>query len=127
LSYRDVEELLTECGVQVDHVSCLSVGAAVCAAAGRGRPTLPPRRGDRWQVDETYVKVAGRWRYVYRAIDQFGQVIDVCVTPRRDAAAARRFFQGAIGTMWVEPIEVVTDHAPVCPAGLCCVAPTRAG
>jgi hypothetical protein len=44
LSYRDVEELLTECGVQVDHVSCLSVGAAVCAAAGRGRPALPPCR-----------------------------------------------------------------------------------
>jgi transposase, IS6 family len=45
-----------------------------------------------WQVDETYVRVAGRWRYVYRAIDQFGQVIDVFVSPRRDAAAARRFF-----------------------------------
>jgi transposase InsO family protein len=46
--------------------------------------------GDRWQVDETYVKVAGQWRYVYRAIDQFGQAIDVFVSPRRDAAAARR-------------------------------------
>ena len=49
--------------------------------------------GDRWSVDETYVGVAGQWRYVYRAIDQFGQVIDVFVTPRRDAKAARRFFQ----------------------------------
>jgi transposase InsO family protein len=53
--------------------------------------------GDRWQVDETYVKVAGRWRYVYRAIDQFGQVIDVFVSPQRDAAAARRFFERALG------------------------------
>jgi IS6 family transposase len=44
-------------------------------------------------VDETYVGVAGQWRYVYRAIDQFGQVIDMFVTPRRDAKAARRFFQ----------------------------------
>jgi transposase, IS6 family len=44
--------------------------------------------GDRWQVDETYVKVAGQWRYVYRAIDQFGQVIDVFVSPRRDTKAA---------------------------------------
>ena len=59
--------------------------------------------GDRWQVDETYVKVAGHWHYVYRAIDQFGQVIDVFVSPRRDAAAARRFFQRAIGTMRVAP------------------------
>jgi transposase, IS6 family len=50
--------------------------------------------GDRWQVDETYVKVAGQWRYVYRAVDQFGQVIDVFVSARRDATAARRFFEG---------------------------------
>jgi IS6 family transposase len=42
-------------------------------------------------VDETYVKVAGQWRYVYRAIDQFGQVIDVFISPRRDVKAARRF------------------------------------
>jgi transposase-like protein len=52
--------------------------------------------GDRWQVDETYVKVAGQWRYVYRAIDQFGQVIDVFVSARRDADAAFRFFGQAI-------------------------------
>ena len=48
-------------------------------------------------MDETYVKVAGHWRYVYRAVDQFGQVIDVFVSPRRDTAAARRFFERAIG------------------------------
>jgi len=62
-------------------------------------------------VDETYVKVAGRWRYVYRAIDQFGQVIDVLVSPRRDVTAARRFFERAIGTMKVSPVEVVIDQA----------------
>ena len=60
-----------------------------------GRPCRY-RIGDRWQVDETYVRVAGRWRYVYRAIDQFGQVIDMLVCPRRDAAAARRFFDGPL-------------------------------
>jgi transposase-like protein len=54
-------------------------------------------------VDEAYVKVAGRWRYVYRAIDQFGQVIDVFVSPRRDLKAARRFFEQAIGTTKVTP------------------------
>jgi IS6 family transposase len=69
-------------------------------------------------VDETYVKVAGRWRYAYRAIDQFGQVIDVFVSPRRDAAAARRFLQRGIGTMRVAPVEVVTNQAPVYPAVL---------
>ena len=50
--------------------------------------------GDRWFVDETYVKVSGVWRYVYRAVDQYGQVIDVLVSVRRDAVAARRFSGG---------------------------------
>jgi transposase, IS6 family len=59
--------------------------------------------GDRWQVDETYTKVASRWRCVYGAIDQFGQVIDVLVFGRRDATAARRFFQQAIKTTKVVP------------------------
>jgi transposase, IS6 family len=68
--------------------------------------------GDRWQVDETYVKVGGQWRYVYRAVDQFGQVIDVFVSPRRDVRAARRFLERAIGTTKSRPIEVVTDQAP---------------
>jgi transposase, IS6 family len=69
-------------------------------------------------VDETYVKVAGRWRYVYRAIDQFGQVIDVFVSPQRDGRAARRFFEQAIGTTQIPPIEVVTDQAPTYPVVL---------
>jgi transposase, IS6 family len=59
--------------------------------------------GNRWFVDETYMKVAGRWRYIYRAIDQFGQVIDVLVSAHRDAKAARRFFEQAIGTTKVAP------------------------
>ena len=57
------------------------------------------------------MKVAGRWRYVYRAIDQFGQVIDVFVSACRDAKAARHFFEQAIGTTKVAPDEVVTDQA----------------
>jgi IS6 family transposase len=66
--------------------------------------------GDRWFVDETYVKVAGRWRYVHRAIDQYGQVIDVYVSARRDTRAARRFFVTALRAH-VEPTEVITDRA----------------
>ncbi len=66
--------------------------------------------GDRWFVDETYVKVAGRWGYVYRAVDQHGQIIDVYVSTRRDIRAARRFFATALRAHG-EPIEVVTDRA----------------
>jgi transposase, IS6 family len=74
--------------------------------------------GDRWHVDETSVKVSGRWRYIYRAIDQFGQVIDIFVFPRRDAKAARRFFERAIGSTGVRPIEVITDQAATYPLAL---------
>ena len=70
--------------------------------------------GDRWYVDETYVKVAGRWRYLYRAIDQYGQVIDVLVSDKRDLAATRRFFTRAL-SHGPRPTEVSTDRAPTYP------------
>ena len=109
---------MAERGVEVDHVT-------VYRWVRRFTPLLteaarPCRHlvGDRWQVDETYVKVAGRWHYVYRAIDQLGQVVDVLVSRRRDANAARRFFKQAIGETKVNPVEVTTDRAPVYPAVL---------
>jgi transposase-like protein len=111
LSYRDIEELLAERGIDVDHVTVYRwVQRFTPLLAEAARPCRHAV-GDRWQVDETYVKVAGRWHYVYRAIDQFGQVIDVFVSTRRNAAAARRFFKQAISTTKVTPIEVVTDRA----------------
>ena len=71
--------------------------------------------GDRWFVDEIYVKVGGIWRYVHRAVDQHGQIIDVYVPTRRARQAARRFFRRALTTVKVTPTEVVTDAAPVYP------------
>jgi transposase-like protein len=73
--------------------------------------------GDRWFVDETYVKIAGRWLYLYhlyRAIDQYGQVIDVLVSEKRDLAATRRFFLRALEHGRC-PAEVTTDQAPAYP------------
>jgi transposase-like protein len=68
--------------------------------------------GDRWFVDETYVKVAGRWVHLYRAIDQYGQVIDVLVSQKRDLAATRWFFTRALKH---GPSEVTTDGAAAYP------------
>jgi transposase-like protein len=79
--------------------------------------------GDRWFVCETYVKVSGRWVYLYRAIDQFGQVIDVLVTEKRDLAATRRFFTQAL-EHGPSPIEVTTDCAPAYPRVLDELLPT---
>jgi transposase-like protein len=118
LSYRDVEELLAERGVEVDHVTVYRwVQRFTRLLAEAARPCRHAV-GDRWFVDETYVKVAGRWRYVYRAIDQFGQVIDVFVSSRRDARAARHFFERAITTTKITPVEVVTDKAATYPTAL---------
>jgi transposase-like protein len=111
LSYRDVEELLAERGVEVDHVTVYRwVQRFAPLFADAARPCRHAS-GDRWFVDESYLKVAGRWRYLYRAIDQFGQVIDVLVSERRDAAAARRFFIRALAHA-PTPVEVTTDRAP---------------
>ena len=114
LSYRDVEELLAERGITVDHVT-------VYRWVQRFTPLLidaarPCRHtpGDQWFVDETYLKVTGRWVYLYRAIDQFGQVIDVLVSERRDLAATRRFFTRAL-EHGPQPTEVTTDRAPAYP------------
>jgi transposase-like protein len=118
LSYRDVEELLAERGIEVDHVTIFRWVLRFTPLLGEAARPCRHAVGDRWQVDETYVKVAGRWRYVYRAIDQFGQVIDVLVSARRDADAASRFFKRAINATKVTPTEVTTDQAPVYPAVL---------
>jgi transposase-like protein len=98
LSYRDVEELLTERGIKVDHVSIYRWVQRFTPLLADAAPPCRHVVGARWWVDETYVKVAGQWRYVYRAIDQFGQVVDVFVSRRRDTTAACRFFKQAIGT-----------------------------
>jgi transposase-like protein len=110
LSYRDVEELLAERGVEVDHVTVYRrVQRFTPLFADAARP-MRHSTGDRWFVDETYVKVAGRWRYLYRAVDQHGQVIDVLLSEQRDTAAARRFFIQALAH-GPAPVEVTTDKA----------------
>jgi transposase-like protein len=110
LSYRDVEELLAERGIELDHVTVyrwVQRFAPEFAQAARARQHVV---GDRWHVDETYLKIGGTWRYLFRAIDQFGQVIDVYLSPRRDANAARLFFAQAIGRTRISPVEVTTDR-----------------
>jgi transposase-like protein len=111
-----VEELLAERGIEVDHVTIyrwVQRFTPLLADAARFARHSP---GDRWSVDETYVKVNGVWRYVYRAIDQHGQVIELLVS-------ARRFFTRALQTLKVAPTEVVTDAAPVYPAVLADLLP----
>ena len=93
LSYRDVEELLLERGVEVDHVTIFRWVQAAYAPEleQQVRPDLHLSNGS-WRVDETYVKMKGRWTYLYRAVDSRGRTIDFLLSAKRDAAAAKRFW-----------------------------------
>ena len=114
LSYRDVEELLAERGISVDHVIVyrwVQRFTAEFIDAARPCRRLPDGR---WFVDETYVKISGRGTYLYRAIDQHGQIIDVMLSTRRDLPAARAFFTRTLA-VGVTPTEVTTDRAAAYP------------
>jgi transposase-like protein len=96
LSLRNLEEMVAERGVLVDHATVhrWALKMLPVLAAMFRRRKLPV--GKSWRVDETYVLVGGQWKYLYRAVDKFGQTADFLLTAHRDVAAARRFFERAI-------------------------------
>jgi putative transposase len=117
VSYRDLEEILAERGVVVDHATLnrwvVRYAPLIAAQAqARKRPTAQS-----WRMDETYIRVKGRWTYLYRAVDRDGQTLDFLLSERRDLAAARRFFRRAIATNGV-PDRVVIDKCGANLAGL---------
>ena len=110
LSFRQIEEMMAERGVFVDHstlhrwsIKILPVLAA--AFRRRKRPV-----GISWRMDETYIKVAGQWKYLYRAVDKDGDTIDFLLRAKRDHAAARAFFERAIDLHGV-PEKITIDKS----------------
>ena len=97
LSYRNLEEMMEERGVRVDHsniyrwVRKFAPQLEAAFRNGRKRPV-----GKSWRVDETYIKIKGQWKYLYRAVDREGQTIDFLLTAHRDKKAALRFFKKAV-------------------------------
>lgn len=117
VSYRDLEEILAERGVAVDHATLnrwvVKFGPLIAdRAQARKRATTKS-----WRMDETYIKVKGRWTYLYRAVDRDGQTLDFMLSERRNLAAARRFFKRAIAANDL-PDRVVIDKSGANLAGL---------
>ena len=96
LSFRDLEEMMAERNLNIDHVTIWRwVQRYAPELNRRCRPEIRRTNGS-WRCDETYVRVAGKWTYLYRAVDSTGATIDFLLSARRDAAAAKRFFLKAL-------------------------------
>ena len=117
VSYRDLEEIVAERGVEIDHATLnrwvVKYARQIAAnAQARKKPTACS-----WRMDETYIKVRGKWTYLYRAVDRDGQTLEFMLSENRDTAAARRFFKRAIATNGI-PERIVIDKSGANLAGL---------
>ncbi|RLA53886.1 MAG: IS6 family transposase [Gammaproteobacteria bacterium] len=98
LSYRDLEELMQERGYAVDHSTIQRWVANYAPRIEKVFRKIKRRTGLRWRLDETYIKIKGDWKYLYRAVDKNGNTIDFLLTAKRDTKAVRRFLNKAIGS-----------------------------
>ena len=96
LSYRHLEEIMRERGVVVDHSSINRWAIRFLPLLEKAFQKHKHAVGTSWRMDETYIKVNGAWKYLYRAVDKQGQTVDFLLAAKRDAAAARRFFEKAM-------------------------------
>ena len=109
LGHRDIEDLLAQRGITVSREAirlwCIKFGALYTRRLKRKHRGY----GDTFYIDEVFVKINGKQRYLWRAVDQDGEVVDVFLQNRRDAKAAKRFFKRVLKKHKGEPREIVTD------------------
>lgn len=117
LSYRHIEELMKERGIQLDHATVNRWVVQYSPVLETVFRKFKKPIGKSWRVDETYIKVKGNWVYYYRAVDKEGQTIDFFLSSTRDAEAARTFFEKAIGSSGI-PEKVNIDKSGSNLAGL---------
>ncbi|HZA23362.1 MAG TPA: IS6 family transposase [Dehalococcoidia bacterium] len=116
LSYRDLEEIMTERGLGIDHTTIYRwVQRYAPELEKRCKPHLKRTNGS-WRVDETYVKVKGEWLYLYRAVDSAGSTLEFMLSENRDAQAAKRFFTKVLGASHtITPQVINVDQNPAYP------------
>ena len=121
VSYRDLEQMMGERGVSVDHSTIYSwVQKYAPEVEKRLRWHWRSPGSLSWRVDETYIKVKGKWAYLYRAVDKLGNTIDFYLSPTRNTKAAKRFLSKALQGLkeWEKPRVINTDKAPTYAAAL---------
>ncbi len=110
LSYREIEEIYAERGIRFDHATLNRWVIRFAPMLEAKARKLKRQTASSWRVDETYVKVKGKWQYYYRAVDKNGDTVDFYLSENRDQQAAIAFFKKAIGTNGL-PEKVVIDKS----------------
>ena len=109
LSLREVETILAQRGVVVSYESIRAWGLRFGRAFATTLKRRRPRPGDKWHLDEVFIRIRGKLHYLWRAVDQHGTVLDILVQSRRSAKAAKRFFKKLLKGLQYVPRVVVTD------------------
>ncbi len=118
LSYRNIEEMMLERGIHVDHSTINRwVIHYSSLLEDEFRKKFKRQTGFSWRMDETYIKVKGKWHYLYRAVDTNGDTVDFMLSPRRDESAAKAFFTKSIGSNGI-PEKITIDKSGANLAGL---------
>src|SRR6202166_1971546 len=109
LSYRDVEEIMAERGVVVTYETIRDWSQKFGGTYATRLRSRTPRPGDRWHLDEVYLSISGKLQYLWRAVDQDGEVLDILVQSRRNKRAAKKFFRKLLKVLQYLPRVIVTD------------------
>ena len=119
LSYKNLEEIMAERGINVDHTTIMRwVHQYSPEIEKKIRKHIRPTN-DSWKVDETYIKVKGKWKYLYRAVDSTGDTIDFMLSAKRNQKAAKRFFKKALNVNHNQIPRVITvDKNPAYPPAI---------
>ncbi len=117
LSYRNIEEMMLERGIEVDHTSIYRWVIKYTPEIEKKFRKYKRPTGSSWRLDETYIKIKGEWKYLYRAVDKAGETIDFLLAAKRDLRAAKRFLKKAIRNNG-EPEKINIDKSGSNTAGI---------
>ena len=109
LSFRDLVEMMAERGLRLSHTTIMRWVQRYAPEFEKRWARFARKVGRSWRVDETYLRVRGRWVYLYRAVDRDGNTVDFRLSPTRDVAAAKAFFRKALRTQSRAPVSITLD------------------